>query len=149
MSYPNLERDLNILNTTHRKNQKPLRATFPWLKNDIMILNAVYTRNVKMIKKYRNKEVHVRYIIKKLKNDPTHLDFFLGYFEDPGAANYFFTKIKDNRTFDIYNKHYIYPGWNFERSCVTDEQWEYIKKIRYIPKEYEIQIEKEYINTGG
>ena len=149
MSYPNLEDDINILNTTYRKNKKPLKVTFPWLENDITVLNAVYTKNIKIIKKYRNKELHVRHIIKKLKNDPEYLDFFLEYFEDPGAGSYFFTKIKDNRTFDIYKKHCIYPGWNFRKSCVTDEQWEYIKKIQYIPKEYAEEIEEEYIKTGG
>jgi len=85
MSYPKLEDDINIFNTLYRKNKKLLKVTFQWLENDITVLNAVYTKNIKMIKKYRSKEVHVRHIIKCLKNDPDYLDFFLEYFEDPGA----------------------------------------------------------------
>ena len=92
--------------------------------------------------------MHVRHIIKCLKNDPDNLDLFLQFFEDPGAGSYFFTKIKDNRTFDIYNKYYIYPN-NFYRSCVTAEQWEYIKKIEYIPKDFAEEIDEEYLKTGG
>lgn len=147
MTYNELKDDLDALNIKHRKNVKPLKISFRWLKNDIIILNAIYTKNVEIMERYCKKELHVRHIIKCLKNEPDHLDFFLQYVEDPGAGSYFFTKIKDNRTFDIYNK-YILP-WNLRKDCVTQEQWEYIKKIGYIDTIEAQQLEQKNIETGG
>jgi hypothetical protein len=149
------EDDIKFINENYRQNCEPLETTFPWLKNDIMMLKAIYTKNVKQVKKYHKKEIHSRKIIYYLKNDPDSLDLFLKYNNDDSAGSYFFDEIKDNRTFDIYNKYGICT-WNFRRSCVNDEQWAYIKKIGFIDEEHAKQLEEAYakelaeiINTGG
>ena len=59
-----------------------------------------------------------------------------------------YPELKDNRTFDIYNKYDIYPE-NFNKSLVTPEQWEYIKQIGYIDEGYAKELEEIELEKGG
>lgn len=81
-------------------------------------------------------EFHPRILIERLKNDLDGLEFLLKYLGIyvPDAGSYFFTDIEDNKTFDLYKKYDISPI-NLSKDNVTEEQWEYMYKIKYIDDE--------------
>ena len=80
-------------------------------------------------------EFHPGILIARLKNNLDGLEFLLKYINyDPGAGSYFFTDVKDNKTFDLYKKYDISP-LNLNKYDVTKEQWDYMYKIEYINKE--------------
>ena len=155
MSNQDFKDDLEKLNFDNMKNDEKFELTYPWHEEDISVLKAIFAKDAETIKQHSQSTLHARNIIKCLKNDPTHLEFFLeNYGRDPGAGSYFYTNIKDNRTFDIYKK-YIWPE-NISKSDVTPKQWEYIKEIEYIDEESAKEMEEldaiekaEKINTGG
>ena len=81
---------------------------------------------------------HPRIIIEELKNDLENLEWFFKYVVDkeylfPGAGSYFYTKVNNNKTFDLY-KQYGVDACNCHKGCVTNEQWDYLLEIKYITK---------------
>jgi len=99
---------------------------------EIGALLAVARRDAEALEAACQGGILARMLIKHLKNRPDELDFFLGVLGvDPGAGHYFFTDVKDNRTFDIYKKHGISPS-NLHKATVTGAQWIYLQQIEYI-----------------
>ena len=80
-------------------------------------------------------EFHTRIMIERLKNNLEGLEFLLDFLPyPPDAGSYFFTHIKDNKTFDLYKKYNI-TACNLSKDDVTEEQWEYLYKISFINDE--------------
>ena len=53
-------------------------------------------------------EFHPRILIERLKNNLEGLEFLLDFLPyPPDAGSYFFTDIKDNKTFDLYKKYNV------------------------------------------
>ena len=100
--------------------------------DDEKAYNCILNKDTKGLDKC---EFHPRILITRLKNNLDGLEFLLKYINyDPGAGSYFFTDIEDNKTFDLYKKYDISP-LNISKDKVTEEQWEYMYKIKYIDDE--------------
>ena len=127
---------------THRKMYGITETTLKERGEEKMapILKLIREKNIEELNKLE--VVPSRMLIKRLKNELEDLDFFLGWLSKwsggmlPGAGSYHYTKIKDNRTFDIYKKH-GFDACNLFPDVVTPEQWKYLVEIGYITQESE------------
>jgi hypothetical protein len=100
-------------------------------ENDKLAYDYIINKDIENLKKCK---FYPRILIEELKNKVEDLEFLLKYLKyDPGAGSYFYTDIKDNKTFDLYKKYKIKPC-NLYAENVTSEQWDYLYKIKYINK---------------
>lgn len=101
-----------------------------WSENDIKVFIACLKYDIDTLNKT---EFHYRLIIDALKNLPEELDFLFTTLPDlckDDPASYYFSKVLNVRTFDIYHKHGI-KFW-IDEDDLPQEQLEYLFFKGYI-----------------
>jgi hypothetical protein len=100
-------------------------------RNNDKAYNCILNKDVKGLDKC---VFQIHLLISQFKNNLDGLEFLLKYLDyDPGAGSYFYTDVEDNKTFDLYHKYRI-TACNLNKEHISEEQWEYLYKIKYINK---------------